>query len=218
MSFKGKQGSSQLTQVTQSRIESIKESTKKGVASMGKKMSDAKDYTKGKVEYMGKKISDAKNVASKTVSDARTAAGTAASSVASRTTQAMLATRNTASAINKRLDNTNKSNFVLPSSRGGALINKINLTDANNKSMKLDINNMVDLKSLVIYLRSKYSTDIDSIVIITYSPMGKNICNNKITFTEKELADVEGGLNVRLPGIGGIPSEVVLPEALSESP
>lgn len=204
ISFKGKQGSSQLTQITQSTIESIKKSTKTGASYLGRMAeTTARESAKG-ASYLGRV--------------AETAARESGKAIASRTTEAINTTKSTASAINKRFDNTIKSNFVLPSARGGALINKITLTDANNKPMKLDINNMVDLKSLVIYLRSKYSTDIDSIVIITYSPMGKNICNNKITFSEKELADVEGGLNVRLPGRGGIPSEVVLPEALSESP
>jgi hypothetical protein len=208
ISFKGKQGSSQLTQITQSTIESIKESTKTGASYLGRMAETAaRESAKGAAKgaaFLG--------------TAAETAARESGKAIASRTTQAINTTKSTASAINKRFDNTIKSNFVLPSARGGALINKITLTDANNKPIKLDINNMVDLKSLVIYLRSKYSTDIDSIVIITYSPMGKNICNNKKTFTEEELADVEGGVNVRLPGIGGIPSEFVLPEALSESP
>jgi len=241
ISFKGKQGSSQLTQITQSRIESIKKSTKTGASYLGRMAETAaRESAKGAAKgaaFLG--------------TTAETAAKATASAVTLRTNQAATATRNTASAINKRFDNTNKSNFVLPSARGGAPINKINLTDANNKPIKLNITNMSDLKSLVNYLRS-YSKDIDSIVIITFSPMGKNICNRKITFTEKELANVdrknkqgmvkgvveegveggveagaeaggvEGGVEgeqiVRLSRIGGVPGEIVLPDALSESP
>jgi hypothetical protein len=69
----------------------------------------------------------------------------------------------------------------------------LNLFDKTTNTKKvLDFTDEEYLLNIVKLLRRKSGDahkTIDSVVIINYSPMGKNICNKKITFTTNQLMD-----------------------------
>jgi hypothetical protein len=120
---------------------------------------------------------------------------------------------------------------------GGGKIIKIDLTDKNNMPKKLDISDTEYLKSLIMKIRKKYNENINTIIKITYSPMGSNICNYKKTWTDNELnpkkeqvgQEQVGQEQVGQEQVGQeeqveklstdlVPRNKVLPEQLSDTP
>ena len=174
--FKGKHGSNVLTQITKSTSESIKDKAAEGANFLAKKTAEG-------TNFLAKKTAEGKNFLAK-----KTAEGT--NFLAKKTAEG-------ARRVMDRNKDINTIVFTTGGGEGGGKVKVIKLTDNDENPIKLDIAKTNDLKKVVMYLRTMYNPNIDSIVIITYSPMGKNICNQKITWTDEEL-EQKSGINMNL--------------------
>jgi hypothetical protein len=122
--------------------------------------------------------------------DARTAAmnrgSDFASGVATRAGKLGESASKSVDAAIKRVTPKQRDLFI-----GGGKPVILNLFDQTTKAKKvLDYTDEEYLLNIVQLLRRQPGDahkTIDSVVIITYSPMGKNICNKKITFTTNQL-------------------------------
>ena len=193
IAYKGKQGDTKLTRIRQyNRVK-------------------AANATSAAANFAGKSASAAASKAGKSASAAASvAASKAGKSMASFGTSAMRLGSNFTSGVADRATAVGKELRTSASNRATAAIKKVtpkqdnlfigggkpvvlNLFDKKNNTKK--VLNHTDIGYLLDIVKSlRAQTDalgahqkIDSVVIITYSPMGKNICNNKITFTNEQL-------------------------------
>ena len=199
IAYKGKQGDTKLTRIRQyNRVK-------------------AANATSAAANFAGKSASAAASKAGKSASAAASAAASkAGKSMASFGTSAMRLGSNFTSGVADRATAVGKELRTSASNRATAALKKItpkqdnvfiggglpvvlNLFDKNDKTNKtkkvLNLTDIGYLLDIVKSLRDQPDAPdalgahkkIDSVVIITYSPMGKNICNNKITFTNEQL-------------------------------
>ena len=162
-------------------------------------------------QYNTVKATNATSAAAKFAGQSASAAASkAGTAMANFGTDAMRLGTNFASDVADRATAVGKELRTSASNRATAAIKKVtpkqdnlfigggkpvvlNLFDKKNNTKKVlnhtDIGYLLDI---VKSLRDQPDAlgahkKIDSVVIITYSPMGKNICNNKITFTNEQL-------------------------------
>ena len=181
IAYKGKQGDTKLTRIRQyNRVK-------------------AANATSAAANFAGKSASAAASKAGKSMASFGTSAmrlgSNFTSGVADRATavgkELRTSASNRATAAIKKVTPKQDNLFI-----GGGKPVVLNLFDKKNNTKKVlnhtDIGYLLDI---VKFLRARPDAPdalgahkkIDSVVIITYSPMGKNICNNKITFTNEQL-------------------------------
>jgi hypothetical protein len=126
--------------------------------------------------------------------------------------------------INKTLTSNVETDTFKDDMNGGGKIIKIDLIDKNNMPKNLDISDTEYLKSLIMKIRNKYNKNINTIIKITYSPMGSNICNYKKTWTDNELNPKKEQVGQEQVGQEepveelSTDTDLVLPEKLSDTP
>ena len=184
IAYKGKQGDTKLTRIRQyNRVK-------------------AANATSAAANFAGKSASAAASKAGKSMASFGTSAmrlgSNFTSGVADRATavgkELRTSASNRATAALKKITPKQDNVFI-----GGGLPVVLNLFDKNDKTNKTKkVLNHTDIGYLLDIVKSLRDQPdapdalgahkkIDSVVIITYSPMGKNICNNKITFTNEQL-------------------------------
>jgi hypothetical protein len=176
IAYKGKHGDTKLTRIRQ--YYTVKATNATSTAASAAASAAGKSMTRFGTGAMKLGTDFASSVTDKAgkFTDKATAAGKELRTAAS----------NRATAAIKKV--TPKQNNLLI---GGGDDVVLNLFDKENPSQKKKLDH-TDTKYLLQIVRSlraqgeKY-TNINTVVIITYSPMGKNICNNKITFTNDQL-------------------------------
>jgi hypothetical protein len=176
IAYKGKHGDTKLTRIRQ--YYTVKATNATSAAASAAASAAGKSMTSFGTGAMKLGTDFASSVTDKAgkFTDKATAAGKELRTAAS----------NRATAAIKKV--TPKQNNLLI---GGGDDVVLNLFDKENPSQKKKLDH-TDTKYLLQIVRSlraqgeKY-TNINTVVIITYSPMGKNICNNKITFTNDQL-------------------------------
>ena len=184
IAYKGKQGDTKLTRIRQyNRVK-------------------AANATSAAANFAGKSASAAASKAGKSMASFGTSAmrlgSNFTSGVADRANavgkELRTSASNRATAALKKITPKQDNVFI-----GGGLPVVLNLFDKNDKTNKTKkVLNHTDIGYLLDIVKSLRDQPdapdalgahkkIDSVVIITYSPMGKNICNNKITFTNEQL-------------------------------
>jgi len=193
IAYKGKQGDTKLTKIRQyTTVKATKATT------------SAARYAATATGTAAKTAATATGTAAKTAATATgTAARYAATAVMNRGSKFASGIATTAGKLTDRATDFGKTvgeraiKKVSPKQGnlfiGGGDEIVLNLFDKTTNSKKvLDYTDEEYLLNIVKLLR-RQSGDahktIDSIVIITFSPMGKNICNKKITFTTNQLMD-----------------------------
>ena len=206
IAYKGKHGDTKLTRIRQYTIVKATNATTSAARYAGTATTDAARYVGTVATSAGTAVGSAATSAGTAIGSAATSAGTAAmnrgsdfaSDVATRAgkiTEGAIDYRKklgesaskSADAAIKRVTPKQDKLFI-----GGGKPVILKLFDDNNPEQKkvLDHTDEEYLLKIVKSLRGREGDAhkmIDSVVIITYSPMGKNICNNKITFTTNQL-------------------------------
>jgi hypothetical protein len=111
--------------------------------------------------------------------------------------------------------NVKRSDIIIPISGGGPEPIQFDLKDSQGVIVKLNTANYKYLESLLMFIHKDYP-HIDTIIKITYSPMGSNICNYKKTLTNDEFNPDKK--QVGQEQVEELSTNLVLPEQLSDTP
>ena len=199
IAYKGKHGDTKLTRIRQYNTVKATNATSAAASKAGTAMANFGTGAKRLGSNFASSVADRAGK----LTDKATAAGRELRTAAS----------NRATAAIKKV--TPKQNNLLIGGGDDVVLNLFDKEKPNQKK-KLDHRDTKYLLDIVRSLRAqgqKYE-NINSVVIITYSPMGKNICNNKITFTDNQLTS--GNLTPVLQARMVIPTENVEVEAEGE--
>ena len=176
IAYKGKHGDTKLTKIRQYTIVKATNATTSAARYAGTAATSAGTA-------IGNAATTAGNAAMNRGSDFASGVATRAGKLGESASKS--ANKNVDAAI-KKVTPKQRDLFI-----GGGKDVILNLFDQTTKAKKvLDHTDEKYLLNIVQLLRRQPGDahkTIDSVVIITYSPMGKNICNKKITFTTNQL-------------------------------
>jgi len=184
IAYKGKHGDTKLTRIRQYYTVKAKNATTSAARFAGSAATDAVTYAGTAAKNFG---TGTMRIGSNFASDVTTRAGKITEGAIDYRKKLGESASKSADAAIKRVTPKQGKLFI-----GGGKPVILKLFDDNNKDQKkvLDHTDEEYLLKIVKSLRGLEGDAhkmIDSVVIITYSPMGKNICNNKITFTNNQL-------------------------------
>jgi hypothetical protein len=195
LAFYAKQGATKITQVEKYRTASVGE----GIAS----------GTSSALSAMARGATNVGSVVAKGTSSALSAMAKGAKKVSDPKTYK---------------SNVKRSDIMIPISGGGPEPIQFDLKDIKDSQVvivKLNTANYKYLESLLMFIHKDYP-HIDTIIKITYSPMGSNICNYKKTLTNDELNPDKKQVGQE-EQVEELPTDLVainegLPEQLSDTP